>query len=193
MLLRSRAVCWLLKQALAVVDEDEEAASSNKGSGWGGARFSAHYDHGGGALMFSAPRPISTSHLAPLRLGSLPCGVVARRSVVSERCECSCRRRRAAHGHTPRKKAKAPFSLAPNDRSSCIGAHADLRSVWSASALRRCVVSAKSHRRGEARVCGSTSFFAHRFFKSPSVSWHFAPRARTVTISSSNHFVSRCE
>jgi len=29
-LLRSRAVCWLLKQARAVVDEDEEAASSNR-------------------------------------------------------------------------------------------------------------------------------------------------------------------
>ena len=29
-LLRSRAVCWLLKQARAVVDEEEEAASSNR-------------------------------------------------------------------------------------------------------------------------------------------------------------------
>ena len=29
-MLRSRAVCWLLKQARAVVDEDEEAASSNR-------------------------------------------------------------------------------------------------------------------------------------------------------------------
>ena len=34
-----------------------------------------------------APRPISTSHLAPLRLGSLLHGVVARGAVVSERGE----------------------------------------------------------------------------------------------------------
>ena len=64
----------------------------------------------------------------------------------------------------PHKKAKASCRLAPSDRSSRIGARADLRSAWSASALRRCPVSAKSHRRGEARVCGSTSFFAHHFF-----------------------------
>jgi len=31
-LLRSRVVCWLLKHARAVVDEDEEAASSNRAS-----------------------------------------------------------------------------------------------------------------------------------------------------------------
>ena len=64
----------------------------------------------------------------------------------------------------PHKKAKASCRLAPSDRSSRIGARADLRSAWSASALRRCPVSAKSHRRGEARVCGSTSFFAHHFY-----------------------------
>ena len=31
-LLRSRVVCWLLKHARAVIDEDEEAASSNRAS-----------------------------------------------------------------------------------------------------------------------------------------------------------------
>ena len=53
-----------------------------------------------------APPPISTSHLAPLRLGSLLYGVVARGAVVSERGECSCRRRWAAHGHTRRRRRR---------------------------------------------------------------------------------------
>ena len=43
-LLRSRVVCWLLKHARAVVDEDEEAASSNR---QGELRSAAYAKSGG--------------------------------------------------------------------------------------------------------------------------------------------------